>query len=106
MREARRTMQTSGRLRVVAIAVASLTVGTGGVFTAEALAGTSFRSRPATVTTNPGAPSDHTLPTISGTPYVGGTLIASPGTWTGSPAPSFTYQWYLCADVTCNPISG
>jgi hypothetical protein len=88
------------------IGAASLIVGTGGLFTAEALAGTSSPSRPATVTTNPGAPSDQTLPTISGTPSVGGTLVASPGTWTGTPAPSFTYQWYYCAHLTCNPIGG
>lgn len=31
-------------------------------------------------------------PTISGTPYVGSTLTASPGTWKPSPV-TFTYQW-------------
>jgi len=98
-------MHSSSRLRTVLIAATSLTVGTGGLFTAVAVAGTSSpSSQPRTVTTNPGAPSNQTLPTISGTAYVGGTLIASPGSWTGSPAPSFTYQWYLCADLTCNPI--
>ncbi|GGO69576.1 carboxypeptidase regulatory-like domain-containing protein [Nocardioides deserti] len=40
-------------------------------------------------------------PTITGTPVVGGTLVASAGTWTPAPA-SVTYQWR--ADGT--PIAG
>ena len=32
-------------------------------------------------------------PSLSGTEAVGSTLSISTGTWTGAPAPSFTYQW-------------
>jgi hypothetical protein len=99
-------MQITSRLRAVLIALVSMMVATGGLFTAVALAGTSSRgSQPRTVTTNPGAPANQVLPTISGTAYVNGTLIASPGTWTGTPAPSFTYQWFLCVDMSCNEIA-
>jgi hypothetical protein len=34
-------------------------------------------------------------PAISGTPAIGETLTCSPGTWSGQPSPSFTYQWLL-----------
>ncbi len=42
------------------------------------------------------APSNTSLPNISGSPEVGQTLTADPGTWTGSPAPTFSYQWQRC----------
>jgi len=55
-------------------------------------------------------------PTLSGTARTGQTLIAGDGTWTGSPAPEFTYQWYACTAVvssatqtvpdTCTTTSG
>jgi hypothetical protein len=32
-------------------------------------------------------------PEVSGTPAVGKTLTCSPGTWSGNPKPTFTYQW-------------
>ncbi len=32
-------------------------------------------------------------PTISGVPQVGQTLTCAPGSWSGHPAPAFTYQW-------------
>lgn len=46
-------------------------------------------------------------PTISGTPKVGQTLTADPGTWSGSPT-SFTYQWQQCdIDVAaCSNLVG
>ncbi|MFA6299295.1 MAG: Ig-like domain repeat protein [Nocardioides sp.] len=33
-------------------------------------------------------------PTITGTPVVGKVLTATPGTWDGTPTPTFAYQWY------------
>ena len=39
------------------------------------------------------APANTVLPAITGTAQEGQTLSASTGTWTGTPAPSFTYQW-------------
>ena len=34
---------------------------------------------------------------LSGTAKVGKTLTASKGTWTGNPAPTFSYKWYRCS---------
>ena len=45
------------------------------------------------------------VPLVSGTPAVGATLNAAPGSW--SPAPStLTYQWERCTTATCSPIAG
>jgi hypothetical protein len=38
-------------------------------------------------------PHDEVLPQVSGQPSVGATLSCSSGTWSGTPAPSFAYQW-------------
>jgi hypothetical protein len=47
-------------------------------------------------------------PQVSGTVAVGQQLQASSGTWTGSPAPSFAYQWSRCDSVgaSCAAIGG
>ena len=72
-------------------------------------------SRPARSTTSAAAPFLRTTPpangsppTISGSLVDGQTLTASPGSWTGSPAPTFTYQWQRCdsSGANCNPILG
>ena len=39
------------------------------------------------------APVNLTVPVITGTASLGQTLTTSNGTWSGSPAPAFTYQW-------------
>jgi hypothetical protein len=52
-------------------------------------------------------PKNKTLPTISGTALVGQALVATHGTWSGSPT-SFRYQWAQC-DATgggCFAIAG
>ncbi len=38
-------------------------------------------------------PESTALPTISGTPMVGSILSCSDGSWSGTPAPAFTYEW-------------
>jgi len=43
-----------------------------------------------------GSPANKALPTISGTVRDGQTLAAHPGTWSGSPTPSYSYQWRRC----------
>jgi hypothetical protein len=60
---------------------------------------------------NPGvptAPVNTSAPTISGAARSGITLRASTGTWTGSPTPSYTYQWESCDSLGegCLGISG
>ena len=56
----------------------------------------------------PSAPQVQVAPAISGVPTVGQTLTANPGSWSGSPAPSFSYQWQQCdsSGLNCLPISG
>ena len=49
-------------------------------------------STPSTVTVT-GAPANTIAPVVSGTAEVGETLSVTNGTWTGFPAPTFTYQW-------------
>jgi hypothetical protein len=52
----------------------------------------------ATVT---GPPANTVAPTITGTAQVSQSLsVNSNGTWTGYPAPSYTYQWQDCASAT------
>ena len=55
-----------------------------------------------------GAPSNTTPPVISGEPMVDRTLSASTGTWTGSPIPTYTYQWERCDETgtSCTDITG
>jgi len=50
-------------------------------------------------------PSNVTAPTISGAPQQGNTLIASPGSWSGTPT-SYGYQWFRCGSSGCSGVSG
>jgi hypothetical protein len=61
-----------------------------------------------TVTGTPTAPVNTSPPSVSGTATVGQLLSVSPGSWSGYPAPSFTYQWLRCNSVgqACTAISG
>lgn len=58
-------------------------------------------------------PANTVLPTITGTAQVGVELTATPGTWTGSPAPTFAYQWQAggtdiagAMNATYTPVAG
>ncbi len=51
------------------------------------------------------APANTTAPAISGTNFVGSTLSATNGTWTGTAPITFTYQWQLC-DPGCTDVPG
>jgi len=57
----------------------------------------------ATPTLTPSAPTNNTLPVVSGTPTVGETLSSTSGTWSGYPSPTFAYQWVRGASTN---ISG
>jgi hypothetical protein len=75
--------------------------------TATTSAGSTFaESNPTAVVT--AKPESTTPPTISGSATRGQTLSASPGSWSGYPEPTFTYQWQRCDQngVNCNPIAG
>lgn len=48
------------------------------------------------------APVNTVAPEISGSTTLGSTLTTTDGTWSGTPTPTFTYQWYRGA----SPISG
>lgn len=54
------------------------------------------------------APVNTAAPAISGTPQVGQSLSASPGTWTSDTTPTYTYQWNRCdsAGNNCAAITG
>jgi hypothetical protein len=53
------------------------------------------------------APVASTLPSISGTPTVGTTLLASPGSWSNDPT-GYGYQWQVCdaGGANCTDVSG
>ena len=47
------------------------------------------------------APTNTVAPVVTGTPTSGQTLSSTPGTWTGSPAPTLAYQWQACTTADC-----
>jgi hypothetical protein len=66
-------------------------------------------SRPTDVVQATGtAPKNTAPPTISGTTQEGSTLTVNPGSWSGTPAPTFSYQWERCVGTGggCTAISG
>jgi acid phosphatase type 7 len=68
---------------------------------------TSATSAPTSVVA-PAPPVNTASPSISGTSRAGQTLSADPGTWTGTPPISFTYQWRRCDTVggSCQDVTG
>lgn len=46
------------------------------------------------LTTFPEVPENLVPPAITGAPEVGQTLTVTPGTWSGEPTPTLTYQWF------------
>src|SRR4051794_25852344 len=54
------------------------------------------------------APTNSSLPTISGTVAVGSTVTANPGTWGGSTPITYQYQWQICGSDggACHAIPG
>ena len=58
-----------------------------------------------TTTGPPTAPSNVSLPVVSGVAEVGETLSASQGSWTGTAPISYAYQWQQC-DGVCSDITG
>src|SRR5690606_17722025 len=49
-------------------------------------------------------------PTVEGTPYVGLSLVADPGEWSGASGPTRSYQWVRCPladpdEAACVPIA-
>lgn len=85
-----RTRHSSRFLEWLAVQAARLTVSARAVFSLLA-SGSSTRQieNYSTFTT----PANTVVPTIVGTAKVGTQLTSTNGTWTGNPAPSFTYQW-------------
>ena len=71
---------------------------TGGELDAAAAVAASHGDQPYA------APGNRGVPTVSGTAVVGGTLTASPGSWSRSPA-GFSYQWRRCHGA-CASIPG
>jgi hypothetical protein len=65
-------------------------------------------SNPTPVVRGDARPRNAKPPTISGSPVVGQTLTADPGTWSGSQPMSFGYQWRSCnrSGVSCSSIAG
>jgi hypothetical protein len=53
-------------------------------------------------------PVNTSIPTISGTAAFGSRLAANPGSWTGTPAPTYSYQWQQCdaSGQSCSNIPG
>jgi hypothetical protein len=88
-----RRLRGAHRRALAAVAVAALVVvGAAG----------------AVVSRSAVAPTNSSLPAISGTASVGSTVTANPGTWSGSTPMTFQYQWLICGAYggSCHAIPG
>jgi hypothetical protein len=76
-------------------------VGQNGRGAASAL------SRP-TGAVRPAPPANTVAPAIAGAAVTGGAITASPGTWTGTPPLTYTFQWQRCdaSGNACADIAG
>ena len=66
------------------------------VVTATNPGGSSSETSAPTIPVAAAPPVNTTPPGITGTPEDGGTLTATPGTWTGTTPIDYTYQWQRC----------
>jgi fibronectin-binding autotransporter adhesin len=78
------------------------------VVTATNAAGSASANSAVTGTVAALAPSNTSVPTLSGTARDGSTLTAANGSWTGTPTISYSYQWQRCnaAGASCADIAG
>ena len=68
----------------------------------------SAASNPTAIVQGSAGPRVVDQPTISGSPTLGATQTANPGTWSGTQPITFTYQWRTCnsAGGNCSNIAG
>ena len=110
------TAANSGCTDIPGVTGSSYVIGIGqvgsklrAVVTATNSAGKNSASSNLTtaVTAKVSAPVNSSLPMISGSVFVGQTLHASTGVWSGAPS-GFTYQWTRCNSngSSCSSISG
>ena len=78
------------------------------VVTAQNADGTTSATSAQTAIVGSNGPSNTALPAISGSAASGQTLTTTPGTWTSSATPTFTYAWQRCnsTGASCAAISG
>jgi surface protein len=65
------------------------TIGWGSAYAVSEAGLTDIIGAPAAI-----APTNTVAPVISGTNNIGQVLTTTEGTWTGTPAPTFAYQWF------------
>ena len=65
-------------------------------------------SNPTAIVQGSARPRAASPPTISGTPVIGNTQTADPGTWSGTQPITFSFQWRSCnqAGSSCSDIAG
>ena len=78
------------------------------VVTAQNADGTTSATSAQTAKVGSNGPSNTVLSAITGTAKVGQTLTTTPGTWSSSATPTFTYAWQRCNTTgdACTAIAG